>query len=163
MFKFPSNKINKVQDLIDGLGLDKTIRNHTLRRNIAYTFQYTDVVEWILEDTDLALTAREQVIKFGIIALNSIMEGTIRDFLERPTYKQPSNKVGRNIEKKKKKKPKPVPIHITKKLRKAHKKREKIHLHLCKDELEYKKYKKNDYDETLDTIIEFIEWIAKNV
>jgi hypothetical protein len=91
------------------------------------------------------------------------MEGIIRDYLGRFSSIKPSDKVGRNINKLRLHICGPVPITITDHLRAAHRRREKIHLHLCKNELEYGKYKKDDYYKTKDTILEFIDWIKDNV
>lgn len=160
-FQFPLGIIGKVQDIINDEYLENAVVNHTLKRNIAYTFQFTHLIEWLLDDTDLSLTVQEQVIKFGIIALNSIMEGVVRDYLERPPKIKPAKKMRKNIKKLRKPTCGPVPLRITKQLELAHRRRERIHLHLCRDELEYKKYKKGDYYKTKDAIMSLINWIAE--
>lgn len=159
-YPFPQGKIQKVNEIINQY-LRRSVLDQTLRRNIAYTFQFINVVDWLLEETDICLTAREQTVKYGIIAVNSIMESVIRDYLGREPSITPAKGVEKNIGKLRLKKPNPVPLRIVQSLKFVHRKREKIHLHLCGDELEYNKYKKEDYIKCKQVIYEFIEWIKK--
>ena len=149
---FPRRRIRVVEKTAKWL--EPIVIDPTLRRNIAYTFQFIDLVDWLLTETDIAFTAREQVIKFGIIAIHSILEAIIRDYLGRFKSIRISKKVKKNI-----KKIRDLPNDIKKELDYIHKKREKIHLHLWKEELEYQKYVDADYEHCKEGLLKFIKWI----
>lgn len=50
------------------------IDNGTLKKNLSYAFILSDVLRWLTNRTDLAGTAKEMVIKNGIILMGSICE-----------------------------------------------------------------------------------------
>ena len=160
MIQIPLGTIPRVNDLIEKLDLKLSIQHMTLRRNIAYTLQYIKFVEWLLKNSDLALTAKEQTIKYGIVALNAVLDGAVRDHLERPPYLQPSQRFQRNIEKLKTKKLKPLSGHLANRLIKAHRKREKIHLYCCGDKLEHGQYSMGDFIEIKEITTDYLKWLA---
>lgn len=53
----------------------------TLRRNIAYTIQLSDVQHWLLNRTDLSGTAKEMVIKLQMFLLGTIIESVTKNHL----------------------------------------------------------------------------------
>lgn len=53
------------------------ISNDTLRTNIAYHLMLSDVYRWILNRFDIALTAKELLIKEGISLMGNIIEAII--------------------------------------------------------------------------------------
>jgi hypothetical protein len=55
------------------------IRDHNLRRNIAYTLILSDVYRWLLNRTDLWGTAREMIIKEGVCLVGSLCESITKD------------------------------------------------------------------------------------
>jgi len=154
---FPTGIIQKVKGIISKYNLKTVVKDSTLRRNIAYTFQFIDLVEWLLNDTDIGLTVKEQVIKYGIVALDSIMESILRDYLEYNRVK-PSKKTKRNINKLAKL---DCPAKVVNSLSDLHKKRNKIHLHLWRNKLEYKKYKVKDFRKAKKDLFVFMKWISK--
>jgi len=156
---FPFGVIKRVDQIIDSLNLRVIVKNATLRRNIAYTFQFISVVDWLLDKTTIDLVAREQAIKYGIVALNSIVEGIVYDHLKERLLIDPSKKLEKNIEKLEQKVY--VPKKVTSSLKKIHRKRGKIHLQLWGTELEHQKYKTEDYKEAKNALSELMNWIHK--
>ncbi len=157
--QFPTGVIKTVEEIINSYHLYTIVEDTTLVRNIAYTFQFISVIDWLLYDRKISLTAKEQTIKYGIIAINSIIEGIIYDYLKQHPAVQPSEKKSeKNIEKLKQK-PRSIPKSIIDSLKKVHNKRGKIHLRLWGDELERQKYKIRDYEEAKNTLDNLIKWI----
>ena len=58
------------------------IKDPVLRRNIAYALLTTDVFRWLLNRTDLAIVAKEMIIKQGIAIFGSIAEAVTKDYLK---------------------------------------------------------------------------------
>jgi len=56
------------------------IQGEVLRTNVSYALMLAAVQRWILHRTDLAATAQEMVVKTGLAAYGSILEGVLRDF-----------------------------------------------------------------------------------
>lgn len=153
----PTGVIKRVNEIIDSHHLPVIVDDPTLWRNIAYTFQFIDFVDWLLYGTDVILIAREQTIKYGIIAVNSIIEGIVYNYLKQYPSVRPSEKsLGKNIEKLQQK---DVPRNIISSLKKVHKKREKIHLRLWGTRLEYGKYKTEDYERAKKALDNFMKWL----
>lgn len=157
--QFPIGVIKTVEEIINSYHLYTIVEDTTLVRNIAYTFQFISFIDWVLNSTDICLTVEEQTIKYGIIAVNSIIESIVYDYLKQYPAVQPSEKSSeKNIEKLKQK-ARPAPKSLIDSLKKVHKKREKIHLRLWKGELEHKKYKIADYEEAKNALNDLIKWI----
>lgn len=157
LVNIPSGIIKKVTDIITEHNLTAVVYDATMRRNIAYTFQFINFVDWLLSETDLGLTVKKQVIKYGIVALNSIMEGVIYDYLKR-NQKVPKKGTGKNIDKL-------VidlnmPTGIANSLIAIHRKREKIHLNLCGGSLD-QEYDLKGYNDVKTNLMDFIKWISK--
>ena len=57
------------------------LEDATLRSNIAYTIQLSDVQHWILCGTDLSGMAKEMVIKLQIFLLGTIVESVTKNYL----------------------------------------------------------------------------------
>jgi hypothetical protein len=150
--QIPTGVIKKVNKIIESYHLYVIVKDSALVRNIAYTFQFISFINWVLNSTDISLIVGEQTVKYGIIAVNSIIESIVYDYLKQYPAVQPSEKSSeKNIEKLKQK-ARPAPQSLIDSLKKVHKKREKIHLRLWKGELEYKKYKIADYQEAKNAL-----------
>ena len=160
MIQIPLGVIPKVNDLIDLLDLRSAIKHRTLRRNIAYTLQYIKFIEWLLKNSNLALTAREQTIKYGIVALNAVLDGAVRDHLERPPALKPANKFQSNLKKLQANHYKAIPLSLQNRMIKAHRKREKIHLYCCGDELDGN-YKMEDFTEAKAILVDYLGLLAQ--
>jgi hypothetical protein len=55
---------------------------HTLRSNIAYAKMTTDIFRWLLNRTDLSLSAKEMIIKQGIALIASVAETIVKEMLK---------------------------------------------------------------------------------
>lgn len=55
------------------------ITNSTLKKNIAYAKLTTDIYRWLLNRTDLAITAKEMIAKQGIVLLCSVAEAIVHE------------------------------------------------------------------------------------
>lgn len=156
---FPFGVIKTVNEIMSSHNLRVIVDDPTLRRNIAYTFQFIDVIDWLLYGTDIDLVGKEQTIKYGIVAVNAIIEGIVYDYLKQHPAVQPSEKKSeKNIEKLKQK-PRSIPKSIIDSLKKVHKKRGKVHLRLWGIELEHGKYKMADYKEAKNALNNLMDWI----
>ena len=52
IINFPTGKIKKVNEIIENGKLSIIIKNPTIRRNLAYAIQFTNVIGWMLKKTD---------------------------------------------------------------------------------------------------------------
>ena len=52
----------------------------TLKSNIAYAKMTSDVLRWLLNRTNLSLSAKEMVIKQGVALMGSVAESVVKDF-----------------------------------------------------------------------------------
>ncbi len=95
--------------------------------NVAYTLQFHDVLRWILQRTDLGITAQRMVIKYGIVSIVSVIEGLIYDSLTSHRLVV-SKKLRSNL--KKAKDAGIISLVTFGLLQEVLRKREKIHLHL---------------------------------
>jgi len=155
----PTGIIRTVNKIIDSCKLSVIVDDPTLWRNVAYTFQFIDFIDWLLYRTNIGLIAKEQTIKYGIVAVNSIIEGIVYNYLKRYPAVQPKEKEsGKNLEKLEQKH---VPRSIIEPLKKVHKKREKIHLRLWGTRLEHQKYKTEDYESAKKALDDFMKWLYK--
>lgn len=154
----PTGIIRTVDKIIDSCKLAFIVDNPTLWRNIAYTFQFIDFIDWLLYGTDIALIAKEQTIKYGIVAVNSIIEGIVHDYLGQRPSVRPAKKLEKNLEKLEKKH---VPRTIIEPLKRVHNKRAKIHLQLWGTELERLRYKTEDYERAKKALDDFMKWLVK--
>jgi len=57
------------------------IKDKTLRSNIAYALLTTDIFRWLLNRTDLAIVAKEMLIKQGIVIFGAIAEAITKYYL----------------------------------------------------------------------------------
>jgi len=73
--RFPYGVIRKADHFRDRLSF---IKDDTLRTNLAYHLMLTDLYRWILNRFDIALTAKEMLIKEGISLMGNIIEAVIR-------------------------------------------------------------------------------------
>lgn len=96
--------------------------------NVAYTLQFLDVLRWLLNRTDLGITAKEMVIKYGIVSVVSVMEGMVHDALSASGVKNPPKKLRSAV--KRLETQGMISHSLSVSLQNARKKREKIHLHL---------------------------------
>jgi len=165
--QLPRGLIKTVHEITDFYKLYQIVKDRTLVRNIAYTFQYISFIDWLLDKTDICLTVREQTIKYGIVAVYSIIESIVYDYLKQyPAVRPSEKKSGKNIQKLRQKK-RPPPNSIIESLEKVRKKREKIHLRLWKRELEHQKYETRDYEKAKNALNHFIAWLygsySKNI
>jgi len=78
------------------------IMNPTLKTNIAYTLQLTDVFKWIIRWFDLKGVVREMLIKTGIIIFTSIQEAITYDFVDNYVPEAVNKKYNKNLKKLKK-------------------------------------------------------------
>ena len=78
------------------------IQNPTLKTNIAYTLQLTDVFKWIIRWFDLKGVVKEMLIKTGIIIFTSIQEAIAYDFVENYVRENVNKKYYKNLNKLKK-------------------------------------------------------------
>ncbi|GMM73909.1 hypothetical protein [Vibrio alginolyticus] len=58
------------------------LESEVLKSNIAYAKMTTDIYQWILNRTDISLTAKEMIIKQGIALLGSVAETIVKEFLK---------------------------------------------------------------------------------
>ena len=58
------------------------VKDKTLRSNIAYALLTTDIFRWLLNRTDLAIVAKEMLIKQGIVIFGAIAEAITKDYLK---------------------------------------------------------------------------------
>jgi len=58
------------------------IENRTLKTNIAYALQFADVYIWMLRWVNIGLTAKQMLIKHGIVLFTSIMEALTYYFVD---------------------------------------------------------------------------------
>ncbi len=56
--------------------------DEVIATNAAYTLQFHDVLRWILNRTDLSHSAHQMVVKYGIIAITSVIEGLLEGALQ---------------------------------------------------------------------------------
>lgn len=75
------------------------IQNSTLKSNIAYTLQLTDVFKWIIRWFNLKGVAREMLIKTGIIIFTCIQEAIAYDFVHNYVSEQVNKKYKKNLDK----------------------------------------------------------------
>lgn len=75
------------------------INNMTLKTNIAYTLQVTDVIKWILRWFDLKGVAREMLIKIGIILFTSVQEALAYDFVNNYVQRPANKRYSKNLKK----------------------------------------------------------------
>lgn len=55
---------------------------HTLKSNIAYAKLTSDIYRWLLNRTDLSITAKEMIIKQGIALVASVAETVVKEVLK---------------------------------------------------------------------------------
>jgi hypothetical protein len=55
---------------------------HTLKSNIAYAKLTSDIYRWLLNRTDLSITAKEMIIKQGIALVGSVAETVVKEVLK---------------------------------------------------------------------------------
>lgn len=53
------------------------IENEVLKRNLSYQYIFYDVLRWVANRTDIAVTAREMIYKHAIVVVSSIAEGLL--------------------------------------------------------------------------------------
>lgn len=73
-------------------------RSSRIGDQVAYTMQFQDVLRWLLNRTDLRITAKQMVVKYGIVCLVSVIEGLVFDKL-RSRKITPSKKLRTNLRK----------------------------------------------------------------
>ena len=76
--RFPRGYIRRVKEFEVRINF---IADATLRKNIAYTFQFTDILRWIINRFDIGLTLFDMLVKVGLITLASIAEAMCYGFL----------------------------------------------------------------------------------
>jgi hypothetical protein len=119
------------------------IQNSTLKTNIAYTLQLTDVFKWIIRWFDLKGVVREMLIKTGIIIFTCIQEALAYDFVDNYVSEAVNKKYSKNLDKLLKFKI--ITQDQYKDFDRCRRKRDDIHLHrLVQPERE--KYTLNDYN-----------------
>lgn len=57
------------------------LNDKTLQSNIAYAKMTTDIFRWLLNRTDISLTAREMLIKQGISIVGAVAEAVVKTVL----------------------------------------------------------------------------------
>jgi len=77
--QFPRGYIRRVIEFEQRMHF---IRDGKLRKNIAYTFQFTDLIRWLINRFDIGLTLFDMLTKIGIITLASIAEAMCYGFLQ---------------------------------------------------------------------------------
>jgi hypothetical protein len=75
------------------------VQNPTLKSNIAYTLQLTDVFKWIIRWFDLKGVVREMLIKTGIIIFTCIQEASAYDFVVNYVPEAVNKKYKKNLDK----------------------------------------------------------------
>ncbi|GAB3378326.1 hypothetical protein NCG89_14650 [Spongiibacter taiwanensis] len=55
---------------------------HTLKSNIAYAKLTSDIYRWLLNRTDLSITAKEMMIKQGIALVGTVAETVVKEVLK---------------------------------------------------------------------------------
>lgn len=55
---------------------------HTLKSNIAYAKLTSDIYRWLLNRTDISITAKEMIIKQGIALVGSVAETVVKEVLK---------------------------------------------------------------------------------
>lgn len=137
------------------------IENRTLRRNIAYRLMLNDVYRWVINRFDIALTAKEMIIKDEICLFGNIIAATIINLAQKMStnseigFKTAITILAKNgiIEE-----------DFKKELLWVWGIRNKEHLQTLKD-TEYDKYKSKDYDRTIkiwNTLIEQLTHAKEN-
>ena len=58
------------------------IRDRTLKTNIAYALQFANVYTWMLQWFSIGLTAKQMLIKHGVVLFTSIMEALTHYFVD---------------------------------------------------------------------------------
>jgi hypothetical protein len=105
-------------------------RVRAIANNVAYTLQFHDVLRWLLRTTDLDITAKEMVIKYGIVSVVSVVEGLAHDALLSRGVKNSPKTLKKTIEQLVTQGR--ITADLANALQTVRKKREKIHLHLYK-------------------------------
>lgn len=67
-----------------------TVKNPTIKSNMAYAMMVTDVIRWILNRTDLDYTPKDMLIKEGIGIWGALSETLTKDFLQNQISKRRS-------------------------------------------------------------------------
>ncbi|MDD2778428.1 MAG: hypothetical protein PHI16_06035, partial [Methanocellales archaeon] len=78
--RFSRGFLRKTEHFADRLSF---IQNKILKRNLTYHFLLSDVYRWILNRFDIALTAKEMVIKEGICLFGNIIDAIVTDVADR--------------------------------------------------------------------------------
>ncbi|MBP7792401.1 MAG: hypothetical protein KA120_05000 [Candidatus Goldbacteria bacterium] len=126
--------------------------------NIAYCLQVSDIYRWILNRFDLDFTAKEMLIKQGIVYLSSVIEAMCWYFVKYFLKVEPNKKFSKNLIKLKNKNF--FSNELLKNIEEFKKKRDNIHLQRLEHK-ELKKYTINDYNEGIKIIHKIKEEIEK--
>jgi hypothetical protein len=92
--RFPRGFINTAQEFRNTY----PCRSSRIGNQVAYSMQFLDVLRWLLNRTDLRITAKQMVIKYGIVCFVSVIEGLTFDRL-RSSGIAPSKKLRANLRK----------------------------------------------------------------
>lgn len=127
------------------------IQDKVLKSNIAYAKMTTDIFRWMMNRTDLMLTAKEMIIKQGISIIGAVAESIIKVVLAG----QPGGGNKQNFKKK------VETLHNTGRINAELKSdlewlwdvRNDVHLMLL-EEKEHNKYKMEHYNRAIKTLIQ---------
>ena len=122
--RFPRGYIPKV----DALKAAYPCNYHIIGKNIAYTLQFHSLLRWFLTRTDIDWTARKMIIKYGIISINSIIEGLVWCKLKERGIQPAKKDFSKNLDKMVQNRI--IGTTLADMLKKIHQKRSKIHLEL---------------------------------
>jgi len=119
------------------------LSDKTLKSNIAYANMTTDIFRWLLNRTDLALTAKEMIVKQGISLMGSVAETIVKERMKGKPGSGRKQNFGKRVESMRK-------LHIIDKKLESElcwlwDMRNRIHLMLL-TEPEYNKYKIKHYN-----------------
>jgi len=127
-----------------------------IANNVAYTLQFHDVLRWLLNRTDIDLTARQMVIKYGIVSIYSVIEAIVWTKLSQ-TRNMPGKKFEKNVGKMQSSGF--IDQGLAKRLIDVHKKRGKIHLELYALKGE-EKYDHQDWNNAVEALEDLRKAVA---
>lgn len=132
------------------------IEDGIFKRNIAYHLMLNDVYRWVLNRFDIALTAKEMIIKGGICLFGNIIAAIVKNLAQKITTSRMGFKPATTLLTKK--------GIITKDLKKelhwVWGIRNKEHIESLIDR-EYYKYKSEDYDRAIRTWHALVEQLTQ--
>lgn len=94
--RFPRGVIHKAEDYRSKIYI---VQNKTLKDNIAYSCQLADVYLWILRWFDIDLTAKQMLLKHGIVLFASIIEAITYYFVDKYLDVNVHKKFKKNLQK----------------------------------------------------------------